>query len=206
MQIQVLKSQDGKAAESVELAEAAFGAAFNEPLVHQAVVAYQAGARQGTRAQKNRSAVRGGGAKPWRQKGTGHARAGTIRSPLWRGGGKVFPAAPRNFAQKMNRKMYRGAMRAIFSELVRQDRLVVVDELRFDAPRTKAMVARLEAVGAPDALVVTEAFDLNVALSGRNLPRVEVCDVPALNPVALLRHEKVVMTLPALKKVEAWLA
>lgn len=206
MQIPVLRSQDGGTAEQLELSETAFGARFNEPLVHQAVVAYLAGARQGTRAQKNRSAVRGGGAKPWRQKGTGHARAGSIRSPLWRGGGKIFPAAPRDFSQKLNRKMYRGAMRAILSELVRQGRLVVVDELRLDAPKTRDLLVRLRGLGAEDALVVTEGFDPNVALSGRNLPRVEVCDVPALNPVALVAHEKVVMTLPALKKVEAWLS
>jgi large subunit ribosomal protein L4 len=188
------------------LSDAAFGAPFNESLVHQAVVAYQAGGRAGTRAQKNRSAVSGGGRKPWRQKGTGNARAGTIRSPIWRGGGKVFPASNRSFVQKMNKKMYRAAMRSILSELLRQDRLVVVDALAMEAPRTKALVERLNGLGTTDALLVTDKFDMNLALSGRNLVKVDVRDVPAIDPVCLLRHDKVVVTVDALKKIEEWLA
>jgi len=206
VQVNVIEAKGGKAGASVTLSDTAFGAPFNESLVHQAVVAYQAGARAGTRAQKNRAAVSGGGRKPWRQKGTGNARAGTIRSPIWRGGGKVFPASTRNFAQKMNKKMYRAAMRSILSELLRQDRLVVVDALAMEAPKTKVLMDRLNGLGTTDALLVTDKFDMNLALSGRNLVKVDVRDVPAIDPVCLLRHDKVVMTVDALKKIEEWLA
>jgi len=206
VQVSVIESTGGKAGGKLSLSEVAFGVRFNEPLVHQAVVAYQAGDRAGTRAQKNRAAVRGGGSKPWRQKGTGNARAGTIRSPIWRGGGNVFPAQTHNFAQKINRKMYRGAVRSILSELLRQDRLLVVDGMTMETPKTKALVARLSGLGAPDALIVIDGVDMNLALSGRNLAKVDVRDAAHIDPVCLLQHEKVVMTVDALKKVEEWLA
>ena len=191
---------------SVELSEATFGREFNEALVHQVVTAYLAGARAGTRAQKNRAAVSGGGAKPFRQKGTGRARAGTIRSPLWRGGGKIFAASPQDFSQKVNRKMYRGALRAILSELVRQERLVVVDSFKVDAPKTKELVGKLNDLGMDNVLIVTEAVDPNLYLSSRNLFAVGVVDAKALDPVSLIRHEKVLMTVPAIKQIEEMLA
>lgn len=191
----------------MQVSDGVFGAAFNEPLVHQVVVAHQAKARQGTRKQKTRSEVRGGGRKPWRQKGTGQARAGTIRSPLWRGGGKVFPASPdENFVQKVNRKMYRGAMRAILSELARQGRLVAVAEFRVDQPKTKALLEKLNKLGTPDALIVTDGPDEVLALAARNLPRVDVRSVGAADPVSLVRHEKVILTSGAVKKLEEMLA
>jgi large subunit ribosomal protein L4 len=175
---------------------------FREPLVHQAVTAYLAGGRQGTRAQKNRSDVRGGGAKPWRQKGTGRARIGTIRAPQWRGGGVVFPARTRDFSQKLNKKMYRAAMRCILSQLVREERLVVIDDIGIDAFSTKAVSQLLGALQMKDVLVVTDAFHEKLAFSARNLPGVEVCDVAAANPVNLIRREKVLMTVAAVKKFE----
>jgi large subunit ribosomal protein L4 len=199
-------SDSGTASSDLEVSEAVFGARFNEALIHQVVTAYQAGGRQGTRAQKNRSAVSGGGAKPWRQKGTGHARAGTIRSPIWRGGGKVFPAATQNFAQKVNKKMYRGAMRSILSELVRQGRLVTVASLTMDAPKTKLLNEKLGKLGSPDALLVTAGDDRNLALSARNLHSVDVATVSNIDPVSLIRHEKVVMTAEALKRFNEVLA
>ena len=191
---------------SIELSEVAFGREFNEALVHQVVIAYMAGGRQGTRAQKNRSDVRGGGRKPWRQKGTGRARAGTIRSPIWRGGGATFAARPQDHSQKVNRKMYRGAVRCIFSELIRQDRLVVVDTLGCDSPKTKALAARLKDLGASNALIVAEEVDQNLYLAARNLKHVDVCDHEAVDPVSLISHEKVVMTSSALRKIEEALA
>jgi large subunit ribosomal protein L4 len=178
---------------SVDVAESAFGAAFNEALVHQVVTAYLAGGRAGTKAQKNRSAVRGGGAKPWRQKGTGRARAGTIRSPIWVGGGRAFAAAPRNYEQKVNKKMYRAALRSVLSELVRQDRLVIVESLELEAPKTKDL---------DNVLILNEAFDEKVFLAARNLPDVGICDAAAIDPVVLIRFEKVLITLPALKLIE----
>ena len=190
---------------SIEVSDVAFGCEFNESLVHQAVVAYMAAGRAGTKAQKTRSDVRGGGIKPWRQKGSGRARAGTIRSPLWRGGGKSFAARPRDFSQKVNRKMYRGAMRSIFSELARQDRLVVVDSFVVDAPKTRVMVERLRDLRAEKAYIVTDNADINLYLAARNLPSVDVAEVAGLDPVSLVRHEKVVITVPALKQVEEWL-
>jgi large subunit ribosomal protein L4 len=199
-------NDSGSAKSDVEVSEAVFGVRFNEALIHQVVTAYQAGGRQGTRAQKNRSAVRGGGTKPWRQKGTGHARAGTIRSPIWRGGGKVFPATTQNFDQKVNKKMYRGAMRAILSELVRQGRLVTVESLTMDAPKTKLLNDKLGKLGGSDALIVTTADDRNLALSARNLRSVDVATVNSVDPVSLIRHEKVVMTADALKRFEEVLA
>src|SRR5690606_12494167 len=162
--------------ESIELADTSFAAPFNEPLVHQVVDAYLAGARAGTKAQKTRAEVRGGGAKPWRQKGTGRARHGSTRSPIWVGGGRAFAARPRNFSQKVNRKMYRRALRSILSELVRQDRLVLTDTFGVGAPKTKEFVAKLAELGVAKGLVVVEGFDMNLWLAARNVPNVEVID------------------------------
>ena len=187
---------------SVELSDASFGAAFNEPLVHQIVTAYLAGARQGTKAQKNRAQVSGGGAKPWAQKGTGRARAGTSRSPIWVGGGRTFAARPRDFKQKVNRKMYRGAMRSMLSELIRQKRLVLMEEFSVSEPKTKELVAKLKTLKMGDTLIVVEGFDMNLLLAARNLPDVDVLDAHSLNPVNLIGHDKVVMTVAAAKLLE----
>ena len=187
---------------SVDVADAAFGAEFNEPLVHQVVTAYLAGARAGTKSQKNRAAVRGGGAKPWRQKGTGRARAGTIRSPIWVGGGRAFAAKPRDFSQKVNKKMYRAALRSVMSELVRQDRLVVIESLELEAPKTKLLAAKLKEMELDNVLILNEAFDEKVFLAARNLPNVGICDAASIDPVVLIRFEKVLVTLPALKLIE----
>lgn len=187
---------------TVDVADSAFGAEFNEALVHQVVNAFLAGGRAGTKAQKNRAAVRGGGAKPWRQKGTGRARAGTIRSPIWVGGGRTFAAQPRDYSQKVNKKMYRAALRSVFSELVRQDRLVVTDSIAMDAPKTKELASKLKGLGLESVLIVNEAFDEKVFLSARNLTNVGICDAAAIDPVVLMRFEKVLITLPALKLVE----
>ena len=186
----------------VEVSEATFGREFNETLVHQVVVAFMAGGRQGTKAQKTRAEVRGGGRKPWKQKGTGRARAGTIRSPIWRGGGRVFAATPRNFEQKVNRKMYRAAMQCILSELVRQDRLIVVDEFKIDHPKTKDLCKKLESLNLTNVLILTDSVDPALYLSSRNLYRVDVVDVEALDPVSLISHDKVVATAGALKRLE----
>ena len=191
---------------SVDVAEAAFGAEFNEALIHQVVTAYLAGGRAGTKAQKNRAAVRGGGAKPWRQKGTGRARAGTIRSPIWVGGGRTFAAAPRDHSQKVNKKMYRAALRSVLSELVRQDRLVIVNELALEAPKTRLLASKLNELDLDSVLILNEAFDENVFLAARNLPNVGVCDVGSIDPVVLIRFEKVLITLPALKLLEGRLS
>lgn len=204
MELPVLKA-DGQSGAALEVSESAFGTKFNEPLIHQVVVAYQAGARAGTRAQKNRSAVAGGASKPYRQKGTGRARAGTIRSPIWRGGGRAFPAQTKDFSQKVNRKMYRSAMRSILSELARQGRLLICDELTMDAPRTKELAAKLNALGQTDVLIVSDAVNDNLLLSARNLHRVGVCEVRHLDPVSLLAHRAVLMTSTAAKQVEEWL-
>jgi large subunit ribosomal protein L4 len=187
---------------SVDVAEAAFGVEFNEALVHQVVTAYLADARAGTKAQKNRAAARGGGAKPWRQKGTGRARAGTIRSPIWVGGGRTFAAKPRDYSQKVNRKMYRAALRSVFSELVRQDRLVVVKSLDLEAPKTKLLATHLKGLGLDNVLILNEAFDEKIFLAARNLPNVGICDASSIDPVVLIRFEKVLITLPALKLIE----
>ena len=194
-----LKLQDKS---SVDVAEAAFGADYNEALVHQVVSAYLAGARAGTKAQKNRSSARGGGAKPWRQKGTGRARVGTIRSPIWVGGGRAFAAQPRNYDQKVNNKMYRAALRSVFGELIRQDRLVIVKELGVDAPKTKLLATKLKELDLDNVLILNEAFDEKVFLAARNLPNVGICDVASMDPVVLIRFEKVLVTLPALKLIE----
>ena len=191
---------------TVEVSEDAFGKEFNQDLVHQAVVAFLAGARQGTRAQKNRSAVSGGGKKPFRQKGTGRARAGTIRSPLWRSGGITFAAQPQDHSQKLNRKMYRAAMRSILSELARQERLMVVEEFAVDAPKTKSLIAKLAEYDVTAALIVTEEVDENLYLASRNLHRVDVCDAAGADPVSLINSAVVMVTVASLKKFEEILA
>jgi len=191
---------------ALEVSEATFGREFNEALVHQVVVAYASGARQGSRAQKTRSEVRGGGKKPWRQKGTGRARAGTIRSPIWVGGGRAFAAKPQDHSQKVNRKMYRGAIKSILSELVRQERLIVVEEFGVEAPKTKALQAKLNALELKDVLIVTPEVDENLFLSARNLYKVDVRDVQGVDPVSLIAFEKVLMTKDAVKQLEEALA
>ena len=187
---------------NVEVSEAAFGREFNEALVHQVVIAFMAGARAGTKAQKTRSDVSGGGRKPWRQKGTGNARAGTIRSPLWRGGGRAFAARPRNHGQKVNRKMYRGALQCILSELIRQDRLVATESIDLEAPKTKALLAKLAELSLDSVLIVSDSANENVYLAARNLKDVDVRDTSALDPVSLLSHDKVLITVDALKSIE----
>jgi large subunit ribosomal protein L4 len=207
MKVSVMNDAGSKAGSDIEVSDATFAADFNESLVHQVVVAFQANARMGTRAQKNRSAVRGGGAKPYRQKGSGQARAGTIRSPLWRGGGKVFPSSPlENFTHKVNKKMHRAGMRSILSELLRQERLIAVDGFTLDTPKTKGLVAKLSAMGTSDVLIVTDSADLNLQLSARNLYKVDVRDVSTIDPVCLIGHEKVIMTVPAIKRLQEMLA
>lgn len=191
---------------TVEVSDVTFGKEFNEALVHQVVTAYLAGGRQGTRAQKNRSDVRGGGKKPWRQKGTGRARAGTIRSPLWRSGGVTFAARPQDHSHKVNRKMYRAAMRSILSELVRQERLVAVEEITVEAPKTKELIAKLSELGLERVLIVTEEIDEKLYLAARNIPNVDVVDVAAADPVSLVAFDKVLVTVSALRKFEEKLA
>jgi large subunit ribosomal protein L4 len=191
---------------ALNVSDEVFGADYNEALIHQAVVAYQAGARQGTRGQKNRSAVSGGGAKPWRQKGTGRARAGTSRSPIWRGGGKTFPATTQDFSQKMNRKAYRSAMRSILSELVRQERLIVSDDFSVKEPKTKQLVAKMNDLQIDDVLVVTHEFDENLALASRNLYHVGILEAEEINPLSLIGFNKVIMTSEAIKQIEEKLA
>lgn len=191
---------------SVQVADTAFAREFNEALVHQVVVAHMSGARQGSRAQKNRSAVSGGGKKPWRQKGTGRARAGTIRSPIWRSGGVTFAAKPQDHSVKVNRKMYRGALRCIVSELIRQDRLVAVESFSVDAPKTKSLLSQLKPLDLASVLIVTEEVDQNLYLSSRNVNNVDVVDVDAVDPVSLISHDKVLVTVSALKKLEEALA
>ena len=193
---------DAGGAGSVDLADGTFAADYNEALVHQVVTAYMAGSRRGTKSQKSRAEVRGGGAKPWRQKGLGRARAGSIRSPIWRGGGATFAAKPRSFEQKVNRKMYRGAMRSILSELIRQERLVVVEDFALEKPKTKDMVARLSALGLADVLIVTAEQDDTLALASRNLRRVTVQRCTEVSPVSLLAFDKVLMTVVAAKRIE----
>jgi large subunit ribosomal protein L4 len=190
---------------AVDVSETAFGRQYNEALVHQVVVAFMAGTRQGSKAQKTRSEVNGGGRKPFRQKGTGRARAGTIRSPIWRGGGATFAAKPRDHSQKVNKKMFRGAMQSILSELIRQDRLVVTEDFAVDAPKTKQMQARLKELDLENVLIVVEEVDSNLYLAARNLRKVDVIDVQGVNPVNLIGFEKVLFTVGALKKAEEML-
>lgn len=198
-----LKTVTGAA---VELSDTAFGREFNEALVHQVVTAYLAGSRQGTRAQKTRAEVSGGGIKPWRQKGTGRARAGSIRSPIWRSGGRAFAAKPQNWSQKVNRKMYRGAMQCILAELVRQERLILVEELSVSAPKTKELIAKLNDLGAPRALIVTKEVDENLYLAARNIPHVNVLGTNEVDPVSLIAFDKVIMSVEAAKQFEEALA
>ena len=187
---------------TVSVSELAFGKEYNQDLVHQAVVAYMAGARQGSKAQKNRSDVAGGGKKPWRQKGTGRARAGTIRSPIWRSGGVTFAATPRDHSQKLNKKMYRAALRCILSELARQERLIIVESFDIEAPKTKQLVQKLSEYELSDVLIVAEEISENLYLASRNLHKVEVRDVQGVDPVSLIRCEKVVVTVSAIKQLE----
>jgi len=198
-----LKTVGGAA--PVEVSDEVFGREFNETLVHQVVVAHMAGGRAGTRGHKSRADVAGGGAKPFRQKGGGRARAGSIRSPLWRTGGKTFASTNQNYSQKVNKKMRIAAMRAIFSELARQDRLVVVDSLALDAPKTKSLVGKLKGYGIGEALLVTEQFDENLYLSARNLINVEVREAAKVDPVSLVAFPQVVVTAGAIKKIEEML-
>jgi large subunit ribosomal protein L4 len=191
----------GGAAE-LQVSEAAFGHEFNESLVHQVVTAYRATGRAGTKGQKSRAEVSGGGKKPWSQKGTGQARAGSNRSPIWVGGGKTFAAKPRSFEQKVNRKMYRGALRSMLSELARTERLVVAESLALEAPKTKLLAGQLKAWSLASVLIVVEAADERLFLAARNLPNVEVIEVGALNPLSLARHEKVLLTVGAVKRLE----
>ena len=191
---------------AVDVSPTTFARDFNESLVHQVVVAYLAGARAGTRAQKTRSEVNGGGRKPWRQKGTGRARAGTIRSPIWRGGGVTFAAKPQDHSQKVNKKMYRAAMQSILSELVRQERLVVVEDFSVEAPKTKEVVGKLKALELANVLIVTESADDNLSLSARNLKGVGVVEAGQVNPVDLIGFDKVLVTVPALRKLEGLFA
>ena len=186
----------------LDVSDTAFGRDYNEALVHQVVVSYLSGARQGTKAQKTRSEVQGGGRKPYRQKGTGRARAGTIRSPIWRGGGATFAAKTRDYAKKVNKKMYRGAMQAILSELARASRLLVVEELIVDAPKTKILVQKLKELSLEKVTIVVDKLDENLLLSARNIKGVEVIEVSDINPVSLVGAEKVLFTLTAIKKAE----
>ncbi len=206
MNLNIYEPGKGFSGENVEVSGATFARQFNEALVHQVVVAYLAGGRQGSKAQKTRSEVRGGGRKPYRQKGTGRARAGTIRSPIWRGGGKAFAAKPRDFGQKVNRKMFRGAMQAILSELVRQERLVVVESFALDTPKTREFIARMKSLNLEKGLVIVEDVDRNLYLGGRNVKGVEITDPQGINPVDLLAYESVVVTVGALKAIEESLA
>jgi len=200
-----LAATDGKGG-TVEVSDVAFGREFNEALVHQVVVAYLAASRQGSRAQKNRSDVRGGGRKPWKQKGSGRARAGSSRGPIWRSGGVTFAARPQDHSQKVNRKMYRGALACIVSELLRQGRLIVTDAFAVEAPKTRSLLAKLKSLDLANVLIVSDDVDENLYLSARNLKNVDVCDVEAVDPVALISHDKVLMTVAALKKLEEALA
>jgi len=191
---------------ALQVSDQVFGADYNETLIHQVVKAYFNAARSGTRAQKNRAAVRGGGIKPWRQKGTGRARSGTSSSPIWRSGGVTFAAEPRNYTQKVNRKMYRGAMRSILSELLRQDRLVIVDDFSISTPKTKELVGKLREMDIKDGLLVVEDLDENLILASRNIYSIDVRDNTDIDPASLIAYDKIVMTSGALKKIEERLA
>ncbi|MGH8628841.1 MAG: 50S ribosomal protein L4 [Gammaproteobacteria bacterium] len=199
-------NESGDTVGSLTVSDTLFAARYNEPLVHQVVNAYLAGARAGTKANKSRSQVSGGGRKPWRQKGMGRARAGSSRSPLWRGGGVTFAAVPRNYAQKVNKKMYRGALRSLFSELLRQGRLRVLDGLVLEAPKTKMLRSRLTKLGVEGALILTEEVGENLYLAARNLPKVSLRDVASIDPVALLSSDAVLITQDAVAKLEAQLS
>ncbi len=205
MELSVVKPGNAEAG-TVSVSDVAFAREYNEDLVHQVVTAYLAGARQGTRAQKTRSEVSGGGKKPWRQKGTGRARAGTIRSPIWRSGGVTFAARPQDHSQKVNRKMYRAAMRSIMSELARQGRLLVVESVEIEAPKTKLLVQQLGEYGLDNVLIVTSELGENLYLAARNLHKVDVRDVDGVDPVSLIAYDKVMVTVDAVKMFEEMLA
>ena len=206
MELSLVKPGNKAGSEKISLSDEAFGRDYNEPLVHQTVVTFLAGSRQGSVKQKNRSEVRGGGRKPWRQKGTGRARAGTIRSPIWRSGGVTFAARPQDHSKKLNKKMYRGAMQCILSELIRQGRLVAVSEFSVETHRTKDLVVKLSEFDLSNVLIVTDQVEKNLYLAARNLHKVNVLDAAGLDPVSLIGFEKVLITVPALKKVEEMLA
>jgi len=202
MELKLLNEQ-GQSTSSVAASDKAFGREYNEALVHQIVTAYMANARRGTRAQKDRSAVKHSTKKPWRQKGTGRARAGMTSSPLWRGGGKTFPNSPdENFSHKVNRKMFRAGLSSILSQLAREERLVVVDSFTVDAPKTKLLTQKLKGMGLDNVLIITDAIDDNLHLSSRNLPHVNVLTVASTDPVSLMRHDKVLVTRGAVAKIE----
>ncbi|MCX2977486.1 50S ribosomal protein L4 [Candidatus Marimicrobium litorale] len=205
MELSVIKPGNSEAGK-VSVSDDAFAREYNEDLVHQVVTAHLAGARQGTRAQKNRADVRGGGKKPWRQKGTGRARAGTSSSPIWRSGGVTFAARPQDHSKKVNRKMYRAAMQTIMSELARQDRLMVVESLDLEEPKTKLLAKQLEEFGLDNVLIVSAEVGKNLYLASRNLHKVNVLDVEGMDPVSLIGHEKVLVTVDAVKKIEEMLA
>ena len=205
MKLKIEKSGK-KQASTMSVADNVFAAKFNEPLIHQVLVSYMAGSRSGTKAQKSRSEVRGGGKKPWRQKGTGRARAGTIRSPIWCGGGVTFAAKSRDFSKKINKKMFRGAMRSIFSELVRQERFVCVDEFDVSESKTKLVKEKLEKLGLKEVLIITEGLSENLYLGVRNIPKVDVMDSNEIDPYSLIGFEKVLITQAAVEKVEEWLS
>jgi large subunit ribosomal protein L4 len=202
MKIELLSSTKNQ---DINISENAFSKDFNESLVHQAVVSFLAGSRQGTSKQKTRSEVRGGGKKPYRQKGTGRARAGTIRSPLWRGGGIAFAATPRNYSKKINKKMYRAAIRSIFSELLRQGRLVAIEKPVLEKPKTKEIANFLKEFSLSKVLIITDELDVNLYLSARNIPNVDIITVREINPVSLLKAQKVAVTADAFKKIEEWI-
>tara|TARA_R110002124_G_scaffold69762_3_gene187381 strand:- start:2180 stop:2797 length:618 start_codon:yes stop_codon:yes gene_type:complete len=204
VELSVVKPGSSEAG-TVSVSDVAFAREYNEDLVHQVVTAYLAGARQGTRAQKNRAAVSGGGKKPWRQKGTGRARAGTTRSPIWRSGGVTFAAQPQDHSQKVNRKMYRAAMQSIMSELARQDRLLVVESMDLEAPKTKLLVKQLGEFGLDNVLIVSTEVGENLYLAARNLHKVDVRDVDGIDPLSLIGHDKVMVTVDAVKKIEEML-
>lgn len=203
--LNVITPESSKPKGTVDALEVAFGSDFNEGLIHQLVVAYQAGGRQGTSKTKNRHEVSGGGRKPWRQKGTGRARAGTIRSPIWVGGGHTFAKRPRSFKQKVNKKMYRAGIRSILSELHRREALFVVDSLVVQEPKTKALLSQLTQMDMLDVLIVMDHIEENMYLASRNIPKVAITDVHGLNPVNLLAHKKVMITTGAIKEIEEWL-
>jgi large subunit ribosomal protein L4 len=196
----------GAGAKSLDVSEKAFGREFNQALVHQVVVAYMAAGRAGTKRQKSRAEVRGGGIKPWKQKGGGRARAGSIRSPIWVGGGRAFAARPRDYSQKVNRKMYQGALRAMLSELARLERLVVVESLALEAPKTRLLAAKLKEFGLSNVLILVEAYDEKLHLAARNLMGVSVLPVAAVDPQSLLSHEHVLATVGAVRMLEEKLA
>ena len=202
MKIELLSNSKNK---DISISNEVFSKEFNESLVHQAVVSFMAAARQGSAKQKNRSEVRGGGKKPYRQKGTGRARAGTIRSPLWRGGGVTFAARPRDFSKKINKKMYRAAIKSIFSELVRQNRLVAIEKPVLEKPKTKEIANFLKEFSLSKVLIIIDELDMNLYLSARNIPNVDVITVKEINPVNLIKSHKVAVTSEALKKIEEWI-